>query len=378
MTRKVRCWFWLIPVTLLFVLGAASPSSADRVITIKEVTNRVKVRHRPNLEGPSIGSLKRNESAELIEEHPYWYHIKLNNGVPGYVSRAWTRKLSEAEGDGEVIRIGSWKIRGSDHEGVTNYGLIAQIIEANFDVIAIIGITQEIGNRPGYEALRSALDSGWGSLITGSPRPNTMASQAEYYAAFYRKAVVRPCDDWKTLGYYKENEGGQPGVDTRPDNFLREPAFGCFEAPVNTSPMGIDFLFGIYHAHSAESVSGIKDEADHIDDVFAAVQAMRQGERDIILAGTFNLAPEHLQDAIEVRVRTLGQGSILDSNGELTGNLHDHMLILDEYSTIEMIDPPNILDVREAALSNREFYETCGDHLPVIMRLRALGPDDDS
>ncbi len=97
-----------------------------------------------------------------------------------------------------------------------------------------------------------------------------------------------------------------------------------------------------------------------------------------MIAGAFNLTPAQLQDVVEARVRTQGAGSTLSRDGELMMNLYDHMLVFDEEATSEVIDAPQVLDVRGYATSGQEFYETCSDRLPVLMRLRASGPDDDS
>lgn len=377
MNSKTKVWLWCVCIMLFVLITTVVPAAAERIIPNNRVTNRVKVRHRPSMESPAIGSLRRSESAELVESVPYWYHIRLNNGVPGYVSKVWARRMSEAEDAGEVIRIGSWKIKKLGHSVSTNHQLIAQIINANFDVIAIIGVMQEQGGHPGYDALLAALGSGWAGMITNSPRPKTASRDAEFYAILYRTALVRPCADWKGLAYYKETDGSAAG--SGPDHFVREPAFGCFEAPVNTSPAGIDFLLGAYHARSEDgAMSEIKDEADNIDVVFAAIQAARTGERDIIIVGAFNLAPAQLQDVVEARVRTQGAGSTLSRDGELTTNLYDHMLVFDEEATSEVIDSPQVIDVRGYATRIQEFYETCSDHLPILLRLRASGPDDDS
>lgn len=377
MGSKTKLRLWQLPVVVLVLFFTAVPASAERIIPISSVTNHVKVRHRPGIESPAVGRLRRTESAELVESVPYWYYIRLDTGVAGYVSKAWTQTLSSAEEAGEVIRVGSWKLKHLGPDTDTSVQLVAQIIEANFDVLAVIGVTQRQGGHPGYDALLAALGSGWAGMVTDSPRPNIASASAGYYAILYRSSLVCPCSEWKKLVYHEDNDGS--GLDRGSDHFLREPAFGCFKAPMNKKYAGVDFLLGVYHARGeGADVDEIKEEVDRIDDVFAAMQASRQGERDIIIAGDFNLVPAHLQQVLDVLVKTRGSASTLDSTGELTDNLYDHLLILDEQATTEMIDPPTVIDVRSVALSPREFYRTCSDHLPAVIRLRASGPDDDS
>ncbi|GAB4340200.1 MAG: hypothetical protein Kow0099_15970 [Candidatus Abyssubacteria bacterium] len=348
---------WFLCALLSAILSIAVPARAERVIAIQEVTNRVKVRHRPSIDSPAIGSLRYNESAELLESLPYWYHITLDNGVPGYVSRAWTRKLSEAEGDGQVIRIGYWNV-GS----LTDCTVLAQVVEANFDVLAIAGASAE--GKPGYEALLKVLGPRWAGLT--APAAPDVAAGSVFYAIVYRTGIVRPCAEWNALVQY-ESEG-----------FADLPAYACFEAPMNKASRGIDFMLGIYAAPADADIAEVREEADRLDEVLAAMQSARTGERDIILVGTFNLSAPDLQDLVEARVRTRGAGSVLGANGEGTGALHDHMLIMDEDATIEMIDVPQVIDVRGAAGSHQQFRQSCGNHLPLLLRLRTTGPDDDA
>jgi hypothetical protein len=355
----------LVCLSLLMLFTINTPAHAERIITISDVANRVKVRHRPDLDSPAIGSLNYNESAELLESLPYWYHIKLDNGVPGYISRAWTRRLSEAEGDGEVVRIGYWKI-GAPAQGALNFKAIVQAIESNFDLLAVSGLAQ--GTQPGYDALLKALGPGWAALTAEQLLPSTGGAPC---AILYRRAIIRPCSGSKSLTYYSGSGGNEI------DSASLAVAFGCFEAPVNKSSMGLDFMIGVYSVPEAAENGDIEKMGQQLDAVFAAAQAARPSERDIIVAGTFNLSTAGLQDIVDARVKTKGTGSVLGPDGEPTSNLYDHMLIKDESTTIEALDPPQVLDVRNVAASKNEFYGTCSDHLPVLLRLRTTGPDDD-
>ncbi len=351
-----RILFLCIFIGTAFITSA--PASADRVITTGEVANRVKVRHRPDLDSPAIGSLQYNESAELLESLPYWYHIQLNNGVPGYISRAWTRKLSEAEGDGEVIRAGYWKL-GGVNQGSLNFQTIVKVIQANFDVLAVSGLAQN--SQPGYDALLNALGSEWNALLADSTSLELQSS-----AILYRTAIVRPCSGWQKLF-------SPARIDTRP-TFV----FGCFSAPVNKSSIGIDFMLGVLTPQGpSEAGEDTQEQVGVLSDVVAELKAAYPSERDIIIAGTFNLSGPDLQDAVETKVLTKGPASVLSPTGELTENLYDHILIYSEDDTVERIDAPHIVDVRAAAASSQDYLQSCSSHLPVLLLLRTTGPDDD-
>lgn len=367
---------WLTVFSLLTLLLSAVPVSAERIIANSRVISHVNVREQPSVDSAVVGILRTNESAELIERVPYWYQVELKNGVTGFVSKAWTQKLTEAEEVGEVVRLGSWNIRKLGHGVSKNYNLLAQAIEDNFDVLVVVEVMQKQGGHPGYDALLSGLGEDWAGLITDTPRPNTSSGNAEYYAILYRTALVQPCAGWDKLIYHEDNDGS--GHDTGPDIFSREPAYSCLEAPLNDSSIGIDFLIAAYHARWASgNTTKISREVKHLDEVFAAMEAARPGEKDFIIAGDFNLKPENLEKAVTVAVKTQGTGSTLNSEGERTNNLYDHILVQDEQAAKERIDNPEAIDIRNITTTNKEFYQTISDHLPIILRLRSYGPDDD-
>jgi hypothetical protein len=240
----------------------------------------------------------------------------------------------------------------------------------------VVEVMQRQRAHPGYDALISELGPGWAGIVTDSPRPKTTSGSAEFYAILYRVALVRPCFGWNQLIYHTDNDGS--GTGTTLDHFSREPAYGCFEAPLNDTAIGVDFLLAGYHARCADgNKAEIKAEVDHIDDVFAAMAAARQGEGDIIIAGDYNLVPTDLRTVVAVEVTTQGTGSTLNSSGKRTSNLYDHLLVHDRQKTSEMIGDPEVVDVRSAAADDKSFYDTVSDHLPVLVRVRASGPDDD-
>jgi hypothetical protein len=346
------------------------------VIPSSRVTSHLNVRQQASVGSSVVGTLSPSESAELLGSVPYWYHIRLSDSTEGFVSKAWASTISDSEETGELIRLGSWNIKKLGHGNSKNYTLVAQVIESNFDLLVVVEVMQKGGGHPGYEALLSALGSDWTGLVTGSPRPNTSAGHAEYYAIFYRRALIRPCAGWGALIYYTDNDGGATGSGV--DHFSREPAFGCFEAPVNDSSVGIDFMLAAYHARWADGhVNEISAEVGHLGEVFGAMGTARPGERDFIIVGDFNLVPENLRLVVTAAIRSQGSGSTLNSHGQRTTNLYDHMIVFDDGATSEMIGNAEVLDVRNVTTNNQEFFRTISDHLPIAVRLRTSGTDDD-
>ena len=103
---------------------------------------------------------------------------------------------------------------------------------------------------------------------------------------------------------------------------------------------------------------------------------VRPGENDRILVGDFNLTTPDLEAALGPQVETLGSGSTLNTLGERTANLYDHLLLFDRTATQELVGSPEIMDVREVAASPKAFYKTVSDHLPLRAKFKA-GSDDD-
>jgi len=275
------------------------------------------------------------------------------------------------------IRLGSWNIKKLGHGSKKDYRLVARIIDEKFDVLGVVEVMQKDGAHPGYDALVAALDdvSGeWESLVTSSPRTKTSAGFAEFYAVFWRQGAARPCPSWEVeLRYTDDNDGSGSGAG--PDVFSREPAYVCMEAgPVNPS---VDFMLGVYHALHEGSAKKIQAEVKHIDQVFLQMMRDKKDEWDLFLMGDFNLRPKKLLPCTEARDYTTASPSTLNSSGELGKNEYDHMLVMWDDESTELIEPAEVLDVRYYAASRKEFFETVSDHLPIRVRVRIDGTDDD-
>ena len=114
-----------------------------------------------------------------------------------------------------------------------------------------------------------------------------------------------------------------------------------------------------------------------MDDVFTAMGQAKPGETDLLIVGDFNLIPSILHGAVSAADRTEGSGSTLNSNGDRTGNLYDHVLVHDEAATSEMVVDAVVLNRISLTATPKLFYQTVSDHLPVMVRMRSSGPDDD-
>jgi hypothetical protein len=272
--------------------------------------------------------------------------------------------------------LGAWNIKKLGHGSSKNYPLVSQIIDNNYDVIAIVEVMQKQHGHPGYDALMLQLGSGWEGLITDKPRHDTGSGSSEFYAVAYRKNTVRPCTGWTSLHYYPDNDGSDTG--TGPDRFVREPAYACFEAGFDSGAVGVDFMLAAYHATWADGdQEEIVAEVSNLDGVFTAMGQAKPGEEDLLIVGDFNLIPDILNVAVSTADRTEGSGSTLNYNGDRTTNLYDHVLVHDETATSEMVGNAVVLNRIGLAASPKVFYQTVSDHLPIMVRVRSSGPDDD-
>jgi hypothetical protein len=348
---------------------------ADRVVPSNRVETRLNVRAEPRSTAAIVGSLEPGDSARFVQSVPHWHEIALDDGTPGFVSKAWSQVIPDPVVATDSIRLGGWNIKKLGHGDATNFALVVQIIELNFDIVAVVEVMQRSGGRPGYDTLLQRLGTGWAGMVTARPRPNTSSGNSEFYAVLYRTQRVRPCDGWTALQYIADNDGSSAG--TGADIFVREPAFGCFAAVLPNGTTGFDFMLAAYHARwDGGNTTAIRNEVGNIPKVFEAMRQARAGERDHIIVGDFNLVPSNMQAALGYPVITAGTGSTLNTAGERTTNLYDHLLIGDQAVTSELQSNPEILDVRDVATTRPVFYRTVSDHLPIRARFRS-GPDDD-
>lgn len=267
------------------------------------------------------------------------------------------------------VRLGSWNVRNLGWGTRTDLDAVASVIEDNFDVVAVLEVMAREGRAPGHEALRQRLGAGWSSVITPTPRPES-GSHREYYAIFYRPAVVSPCATPATMR-------------TAPGSFARPPAYTCFR--VAGGERQPDFVVGAFHAiWKGGHKPTIQAEARQLGAVFRDMSASYPDERDLFLLGDFNLTRAELSavDAEGNRFDNWGLASSTTLSrargGEHTGNAYDHFLLADRTAIQEYtLEKAQALDVRCAARSPQRFVDVVSDHLPIRALMSVTGADDD-
>lgn len=366
----IRRFFpFLSGLAIASILLGYVPAYAELVIPSSRVTSSLKVRSSPTTASAVVGKLLPGDAAVWVDSTTYWHQVTLPSGATGYVSRSW----ATVEAD---LRLGTWNIKKLGHGTSKDYSMVAGIINENFDILTLIEVMQKGQGHPGYDALLQELGSSWAGVISETPRPSTTAGDAEFYAILYRSAAIQPCADGPTLQYFPDNDGTSHG--TGPDLFVREPAFACFETVSTAGTRGWDFILAAYHATWADGDEDIiVEEVDNLSQVFAAMKHARPSEADLFVAGDFNLTPEVLKEHSPAADKTTGTGSTLNSSGVRTANLYDHLLVSDERATSELVMSAQVIDVRGKTSTNKMFYKTVSDHLPIVGRFSRNRSDDD-
>lgn len=361
----------LLKVFVCIGLGLLAQSAwADRVTPNDRVETRLRIRHDADGHSAIAGFLLPGASLALKNTVSGWYEVTLTTGGSGFVNKSWAKLIPDAAppvAAAAELRLGSWNLRKLGHGANKDFPRVAQVIEGHFDIVAIVEVMQKAGGHPGYDSLMGALGPSWNGIITSSPRPDTNSGSAEFYAILFRPARIQLCNGWTDLRFAPDPN----------DLFSREPAFACFATLLGNGSTGFDFLLAAYHARWADGdISDIQGEVKHLNEVFSAMSAARPGEHDLVVAGDFNLVSSDLEVTISKPIRTVGTGSTLNSSGEVTDNVYDHLVVADLTATLAMIGPEQILDVRSVAADPKTYFQTISDHLPIVARFRVVADDD--
>lgn len=359
----------IVAIAVFCFLHATRPW-ADTVTPNDRVSSGLNVRAEATASSSLVGRLEVGQHADLVGQIPYWYNVQLSDGSLGWVSKGYSHVVTELS-QAQVLRLGSWNILKLGWENGKDYELVAEVIEENYDLVGIVEVMQKSGSlHPGYDTLLAQLGNAWKGFITEDPRPDTSSQHSEFYGVLFRESKVQPCAQWNNLRYFPDGDGA-PESDLD-DRFSREPAIGCFVSG------NFDFLFATYHATWSDGdLNEIAAEVSNIHQVLEFMSESKPGEMDLLISGDFNLVPVDLAEAIGREIPTAGEGSTLNRQGERTGNLYDHLLVANSQSTTELIGSAEVVDPRNKAASNKLFYKSVSDHLPIVARFDIASADDD-
>lgn len=374
----MRIQFSSLLAALWLIAGTCSGHAtwADAIAPSNRVETRLLVRAEPDGSSPIVGAMLPGSFARLLESDASWDKVELTDGTEGYVSKAWSKRLSTATG--QIARIGVWNLKKLGHDNDKAYSLIAQLIDQHYDVLGIIEVMQKEHGHPGFDQLLSALGPGWKGAITPSPRPNTGSGNSEFYALIYRNDRAKLCDGWNALQYMEDGDGADDATGATPDLFAREPAFACVRLKASDSGDGPDFMLGLYHAiWSGGDSTKISEEVRHVLEAFPGMAEASQGENDLLLGGDFNLVPHDLYEATLMHTLVDAPGSTLNTDGEITEHDYDHLLVWNPAKTTELAGRASVLDLRSSTDTTQAFYRMVSDHLPTYIEMVTTLTDDD-
>lgn len=98
----------MFAAAIFILLVITIPVAAQEIVPSERVRTSVVVRQDPvGPPSPKVGSLRLGERAVLLESVPYFYKVRLSNGVIGYVAKSWTKRIDAemsalAQGDGTL------------------------------------------------------------------------------------------------------------------------------------------------------------------------------------------------------------------------------------------------------------------------------------
>jgi endonuclease/exonuclease/phosphatase family metal-dependent hydrolase len=273
-------------------------------------------------------------------------------------------------------RVCSWNIRRLghlfDHREKDLVGT-AKAIDDQCDVVAVQEVMQTTGGgSAGFEALRAKLGAAWDGMVASRPRPDTTSSNSEYYGFYYRREVAKPCSGWTAVRYLPDEQ----------DAFLREPAWTC----LSVKGFARELLIASYHAMFGSGPADPKREVSWLDndldldgtkdDVVRTMRASRPGNAAVLIMGDLNLPSRDLAEALPTfKDLTVGSGSTINGNDQVTDNLYDHVLAPPDEPLGAMLAPAEVVDIRRYATQG-SYFGSISDHLPIRFVLPVTATPD--
>ncbi|MCH7972527.1 MAG: SH3 domain-containing protein [Bacteroidetes bacterium] len=276
---------------------------AQHITPSDRVTLHVNVRENPDTQSDIVGMLRANDTAELLESIRYWYKIKLDGQIIGFVSKAWTRVTdavpdpATTNGKTDLI-VGSWNIKWFGYYNVDkrNYPEMANIIQ-KMDIIAI----QELRG----DEYKDRLDTLVSYLAKNGFKYNYLVSQPTGYFNHPDKN-----DPIAPKGDYIERYGFLWDID-RIDLVNPQSPFSFVSTPIINNAVfrqvpiysdfkvsngnGFDFRILTIHTVFKEKINEVRrDEIQFINDwIIDQVGSQTNLEKNIIAIGDFNANPKN-------------------------------------------------------------------------------------
>jgi hypothetical protein len=268
------------------------------------------------------------------------------------------------------LRLCSFNIQRFGHNNGKDYSKLAHILGKYCDGAVLLEVMHKAKGAPGLAEMLQVLGPRWRGTRTPDPRPLPANGNSEYYAVVWRDESLRQCDGWSSLTYVVDG----PGSGTKKGDFLREPAFGCFQ----TRDGHFDFVLIGYHADYDSKLEKVASEVRHLDTALTQIKQICPEESDVFVLGDFNLASTILRTVTRHELLADDVGSTLGPLGERSRHQYDNVMFVGSRArTPELTRRAETLDLREEVGGPRVYKETVSDHLPVRLTLDLGAKDDD-
>ena len=236
----------------------------------------------------------------------------------------------------------------------TNKNLVktAQII-APFDIIGLVEVIHKDGVENLVKVLNKETKEKWEYHI--SPYGVGSRKHKEFFAYVYKKNKVKFI---KSEGFYKNGKS----------TLLREPYGATFK--INK----FDFTFVLVHTIYGKDEASRKAENFKMVKVYDYFQDRDKREKDIIIAGDFNLYA--LDESFKPLLK---HKDVLDTSIKTTlsprgrANSYDNMFLSTKY-TQEFTGVSGAIDFAEGNYA--EMRKTISDHLPIFIVVETSEDDD--
>ncbi len=103
--RQLQIQLAVLLVSMVVMGWMQLAAAQDQVVPSDRVTNFVKVREDSSSDSPKIGELRPGQSLPLIRSVPRWHEVRLADGMPGFVSKSWTRVVPTPLGGADDLVI---------------------------------------------------------------------------------------------------------------------------------------------------------------------------------------------------------------------------------------------------------------------------------
>ncbi|MFO7525961.1 MAG: SH3 domain-containing protein [Ignavibacteriaceae bacterium] len=403
----------IIYVIILVIILVPGNLYAQFVTPSDRVVDRVIVRELPSTQSEIAGSLRKGESAILLDVVPYWYKVQLNNSVIGFVSKAWSVlsdiTLIDSLKKSDLI-IGSWNIKwlGRSVNENKNYKAMAEIIQ-RMDIIAIQEVmdpffTERLDSLIHYLSVNGfkynyIVSNPTGYLNNPEPGKNNYLERFSFMWDIDRVEILNTASPYKFIH--------TPVINN--NVFRQVPVSSDFKVKDGN---GFDFRLVTLHTVFNKNINHIRRmELEFINQwIIDSVTDSLNDEKNIIVIGDFNAnpsrQPHHFKNIIsgstnyrvlfeesmtvnEESVRTTIQQTGNPAPGYFLLPVYDHALVTNETSYALPDNPMTKAanDLGVVAFDQEPFWQQLenwsevinqmSDHRPVWFKLNYFAEDLD-